>query len=70
MLLLLLDDIKIINFLYDKYFFHYSNIFNNVSLLNGDSIYSLKNPHSYSKLEKKNLRKNMIKLFKGSRGEN
>ena len=40
---------------------------NNISLLNGESIYSLKNRHSYSKLEQTNLRKEMIKLFKGSR---
>ena len=40
---------------------------NNISLLNKDNIYSLYNSHSYSKLEKKNLRKDMIKLFKGSK---
>ena len=40
---------------------------NNISLLNRENIYSLNNSHGYSKLEKKNLRKEMIKLFKGSR---
>ena len=40
---------------------------NNIYLFNGDSSYSLNNPHSYSKHDKKNLRKEMIKLFKGSR---
>ena len=40
---------------------------NNISLLKADSIDSLNIPNSYSKLEKKNLRKDMIKLFKGSK---
>jgi len=35
--------------------------------LKGESIYSLNITDSYSKLEKKNLRKDIIKLFKGSK---
>ena len=100
MLLLLLDDIKIINFyminifsiiliiliLLFLLFFKRNNIINllnnkinfspkksakskknNISQLYGYSIYYLNNPQIYSKLEKKNLRQEMIQLFKGSR---
>ena len=100
MLLLLLDDIKIINFyminifsiiliiliLLFLLFFKRNNIINllnnkinsspkksakskknNISQLYEYSIYSLNNSHGYSKLEKKKLRTEMIKLFKGSR---
>ena len=40
---------------------------NNISRLKGERIYSLNNPNNYSKFEKQNLRKDMIKLFKGNK---
>ena len=40
---------------------------NNISLLKRESIYSLNKTNNYSKLEKKNLSKDMLKLFKGSK---
>ena len=40
---------------------------NNITLLNEERIYSLNNPNNYSKFEKQNLRKDMIKLFKGNK---
>ena len=39
----------------------------NIHFLKSESIYSLKNSLGYSKLEKKKLRTEMRKLFKGSR---